>query len=80
MLQRSVPLDPASTRSSITERIGATPVPGPTQIIGVLRSSGNCMSPFCTDMRRLSPEVGGINVVIMTRRIRALTRLKGSKV
>lgn len=46
---------PLSILCSITARIGAIPVPGPTQIMGTSGLVGNLMSPFLIPMWRRSP-------------------------
>jgi len=43
-------------RSSMSDLIGATPVPGPTQITGVCESGGSWRRPFWTLMRNESPD------------------------
>ena len=39
----------------MTARIGAIPVPGPTQITDVVGSGGRVIKPFCKPTRRVSP-------------------------
>jgi hypothetical protein len=51
----SSPLAPASTLASMTALIGAMPVPGPTQMMGVAGSGGSLIKPFWMPNRILSP-------------------------
>jgi hypothetical protein len=48
----------------MSDLIGATPVPGPTQITGVCKSGGSWRRPFWTPMRNESPD--GIKIELDT--------------
>ena len=54
------PLAPSFRRCWIMARMGATPVPGPTHMIGVLGSSGRVTNPFEIPTRMVSP-FGGVS-------------------
>jgi hypothetical protein len=50
-----VRVEPWSIRSSITARMGATPVPGPTQMIGMVESFGSVIKPLLSPILSESP-------------------------
>lgn len=50
-----VRVEPWSTRSSITARMGATPVPGPTHMIGIVGSFGSEINPLLIPICSESP-------------------------
>jgi hypothetical protein len=52
---RDPPEEPSCTRSCITDRMGARPVPGPMHKTGVLVSGGSFINPFCKPIRKESP-------------------------
>jgi len=53
--KEDVRVEPWSIRSSITARMGATPVPGPTQIIGMVVSFGSVIKPLLSPILSESP-------------------------
>lgn len=55
MYRNISPFAPSFRRCWITARMGATPVPGPTHIIGVSESSGRATNPFETPTNIVSP-------------------------
>jgi hypothetical protein len=49
--------------------MGAMPVPGPTQITGMLTSGGNFISPLSIPIRKESPEIVHLSWIGDTFRI-----------
>lgn len=52
----------------MTALIGAIPVPGPTQMMGVDESLGSLRRPFCMPIESLSPAEGQYMAEPMSRR------------